>query len=190
VTGLDGPYLLYAARLEHPHKNHLRLLRAYAASAARRTHRLALSGSDWGAGPLVLEERARLGLEDRVRILGFLERDMVPPLFAGADGVIMVGLHEGFGLPALEALACGRPVCASSTGALPEVVGPLGAICDPMDESSIAASLDRLVGDAALRARCAEEGPAWAAARGWERTVAGLIEACGAAANGGATRRG
>lgn len=177
-SGLEGPYLLYPARLEHPAKNHMRLLAAFAQSAARRTHTLALAGGDWGAGPMLEAEIARLGLTESVRVLGFLPDEIFPGLVAGADGVIMVGLTEGFGLPALEALSAGRAVCAARAGALPEVVGDLAAMCDPLEPSSIATALDRLVGDDALRAQAASEGPGWAAERGWDRTAFGLLRVC------------
>jgi len=89
-----------------------------------------------------------------------------------------VGLFEGFGLPALEALAAGRPVLASSTGALPEVVGDLAALCDPLDESAIEAAIEHALFDPALRARAATEGPRWARARDWQRTADGVLAAC------------
>ncbi|MFO0755109.1 MAG: glycosyltransferase family 1 protein [Byssovorax sp.] len=181
ATGLRTPYLLYTARLEHPGKNHLRLLRAFARSRAAAAHELALAGADWGALPMIEAEIARLGLAGRVRILGFVADAILPGLVAGADAVIMVGLHEGFGLPALEALAAGRAVIASSTGALPEVVGDLGVMCDPHDEASIEGALDRALGDAALRERTRAHGPGRARASSWDATVEGLVAACFAA---------
>ncbi len=176
--GLDGPYLLYPARLEHPAKNHLRLIEAYASSGARSSHQLVLMGSDWGARERVLSAAHEHGVADRVRLTGFVNETLVPALVAGADGVVMVGLHEGFGLPALEALASGRPVCASATGALPEVVGDLAAFCDPYSVSTIAQALDRIVADEELRRRALDEGPSYAARRGWAATAEGLHRAC------------
>ena len=179
-------YLLYVSRLEHPGKNHIRLLQAFARSAARRTHRLVLVGKDWGAGAQIAAERTRLQLNDRVTIAGFVSDAVLRPLLAGSDAVVMVGLREGFGLPALEALAAGRPVIAADAGALPEVVGPLAALCDPLDVGSIARAIDRALNDDALRDRIEREGPAWAAERGWDRTADGLLEACvSALASGG-----
>lgn len=177
-VGSDRPYVLYLGRLEHPGKNLLRLLHAFAESPARASHALVLAGADWGAEPMLRAEIARLGLDREIRLLGFLPDDAVPGLVAGADAVAMVGLYEGFGLPALEALAAGRPVVASRTGALPEVVGDLGALCDPLDERSIADALARALGDTAYRDRARREGPARAAARSWDRAADGLLEAC------------
>lgn len=181
---IEGPYLLYPARLEHPGKNHLRLLRAFAASPARRTHRLLLAGADFGAGPALRQEIARLALTERAFVLGYVPDALLPGLVAGADAVVMVGLYEGFGLPALEALAAGRPVVAANAGALPEVTGTLAALCDPLSVASIGAALERALGDAVLRERSLNEGPAWAAARSWEKTAEGLFAACSAARGG------
>jgi len=102
--------------------------------------------------------------------------EVLPGLVAGADAVVMVGLHEGFGLPALEALASGRPVVASRSGALPEVVGPLSASCDPWDEGSIKEALDRALTDEALLRRARLDGPAWAARFSWESTADSLFQ--------------
>jgi glycosyltransferase involved in cell wall biosynthesis len=177
-AGIQGPYLLYLARLEHPGKNHLRLVRAFAASAARRTHLLVLAGPDWGAEKLVRAEIARLGIQDRVRFLGWVADEVVPGVVAGADVVLMVGLAEGFGLPALEAFAAGRPVVNAEAGALPEVVGDLGIGCDPLSEASIGRGIERGLSDVALRARVAVEGPRRARARDWDRTADGLLAVC------------
>lgn len=176
--GIRRPYLLYPARLEHPAKNHLRLIAAFAASRTCQTHELVLVGADWGAQAAIADAIARQGLAERVKLAGFVNEASIPPLVAGADGVVMVGLCEGFGLPALEALAAGRPVCASSTGALPEVVGDLGVLCDPFSIESIAQGLDRIAYDADRRELCARRGPERAAVRTWRSTAEGLFDSC------------
>lgn len=176
--GLEAPYFLYPSRLEHPGKNHLRLLRAYDASSARDSHLLVLVGADWGAEKLIRAEIQRLGLGARVRLLGYVAAELLPVLISGADAVIAVGLCEGFGLPALEALAAGRPVVAARAGALPEVVGELGILCDPLDCADMALALARAANDPAFAARVRREGPAYARARGWERTCEGLLAVC------------
>lgn len=178
-AGLERrPYLLYPARFEHPGKNHVRLLQAFSESGLASTHTLALSGADWGGEQLARNTAKSLKLESAVSFLGYLPHERVPALVAGADAVLMLGLHEGFGLPALEGLSAGRPVCVSNTGALPEVVGALGAQCDPLSVPSIAAALKRVVSDTQLRKRCETEGPLWAERFSWTRTARGLLEAC------------
>jgi glycosyltransferase involved in cell wall biosynthesis len=178
ALGLQEPYLLYPARLEHPGKNHLRLLRAYAASPPRHSHLLALSGDDWGAEKLIRREIDTLGLGNRVRLLGHVADPLLPGLFAGARAIVMVGLHEGFGLPAIEALAAGRPVVAARAGALPEVVGELGILCDPLDVSDMASALARAATDDAFTERVSREGPRHAGRWSWDRTCAELLAVC------------
>lgn len=180
--GLARPYLLYPARLEHPGKNHVRLLNAFALSTLRKEHDLVLAGADWGAEKRIRQEIARLGLTTRVRLLGYVPDDSLAGLLAGAEAVLVVGLYEGFGLPALEALASGRPVVVARTGASLESVGRLGVPCDPYDEISMRAAMERAVADVRVRERAGLEGPAWAAAWSWDRTARGLVDACLAAA--------
>lgn len=176
--GLTRKYLLYVSRLEHPGKNHLRLLEAFANSALRQTHDLVLAGPDWGAESAIVAKASALGVREQLILGGFVDDEILPGLVAGADAVVMVGLYEGFGLPAMEALAAGRPVVASNTGALPEVVGDLGVLCDPLDEGSIRVALERVTQDEALRASCATEGPKLARFRSWDRTAERLFDIC------------
>jgi glycosyltransferase involved in cell wall biosynthesis len=180
-AGLETPYLLYPARLEHPGKNHVRLLTAYAHSALARTHRLALAGADWGAEDRIRREIARLGLEETVKLLGYISDEALACLVAGAEAILVVGLYEGFGLPALEGLAAGRPAVVSGTGAARESVGSLAVVCDPYDAESLRVALEQVVSDTHLRERAAREGPGWAATWTWDRTARGLLDACRAA---------
>lgn len=178
ATNLSGPYLLYPARLEHPAKNHLRLIEAFGKSRLRDSHTLALSGGDWGGKSLIEQKISELRLSARVKLLGYVAEEHLAAVIAGADAVIMVGLTEGFGLPALEALASGRPVCAATAGALPEVVGELAAMCDPLSVASIARALERAAFDEELRQRSKAEGPAWSRKWGWDVTGQALARVC------------
>lgn len=171
------PYVLYPARLEHPGKNHLGLLEAFARSRVKLSHDLVFAGDDWGGRSIIEARITALGLERRVKILGRVSDDELVARVAHASAVAMVGFGEGFGLPALEALASGVPVVAAEAGALPEVVGPLGERCNPHDPASIADALDRVVRPASrLRARV--DGPAWARRFTWDRTASALVRAC------------
>lgn len=176
--GVASPYILYPSRLEHPGKNHVRLIHAFAKCEASKTHSLVLAGQDWGGKSAIEEAIQSHGLAQRVQLLGYVADSDLPGLIAGAELVLMMGLHEGFGLPALEALAMGKRVCASSTGALPEVVGELGALCDPLDERDIARVIDATLANNALKERCKAEGPTWGRAHGWDASVRKLVEAC------------
>lgn len=173
-----SPYLIYVSRLEHPGKNHLRLLEAFAVSRASRTHRLILAGDDWGGRALLERTVAERNLTGRVVFAGRVGDDDLPALVAGADAAIMVGLHEGFGLPVLEALACGVPILVATAGALPEVAGPLGARCDPLDVASIARGLDAVCSDEPLRAQARSLGPAHARRFSWDSTAHNLATLC------------
>lgn len=178
AVGATRPYIVYPARFEAPGKNHLRLVRAFARSQAARTHDLVLIGQDWGGLAAVQTEIARLGIEDRVRLPGFIDQELLPAVIGSAEALAMVGLHEGFGLPALEALACGVPVISSNTGSLPEVLGVHAAFADPLDEAALAGAITHAISDRLLRTRTWSEGPRHAATFTWEHTAAGLVRLC------------
>ena len=175
---IQSPYVLYLGRLEHPGKNHLRLMDAFAMSRIAERHSLVLAGADWGAYSRIREAAARLNIEHRIHMTGFVDDEIVPGLVAGADSVAMVGLHEGFGLPALEALAAGRPLFVANTGALPEVTGDLAATCDPLDCDSIRRALEKTIADPNFRQRAATEGPEYAHRYGWDSTAESLLTIC------------
>jgi glycosyltransferase involved in cell wall biosynthesis len=127
---------------------------------------------------MIEAEIARLALGSRVILPGRVSERDLAPMLAHADAAVMLGLHEGFGLPALEAIACGTAVLASSTGALPEVVGDLGVLCDPFSVDAIRIGLDRIISDATLREHVWEQGPVWARSFTWESTANALVDAC------------
>jgi glycosyltransferase involved in cell wall biosynthesis len=125
-------------------------------------------------GPFTDRQRAliaRLGIEDRVEHLGAVPLDDLPRTYAGADLLLMPSLHEGFGLPVLEAMACGTPVVASNQGSLPEVVGDAGLCVDPTDTAAIAEAVATVLTDDAVRDRLRQRGLERARLFGWERTA-------------------
>jgi glycosyltransferase involved in cell wall biosynthesis len=176
--GIPDPYVLYIARLEHPGKNHVRLLEAFAA-LKRDTdlpHKLVLVGGRWN-GAEVIEARVRdLGLIDQVVFPGFVPNEAIPALYAAADALVFPSLFEGFGIPVLEAMASGIPVCASETSSIPEVVGEAGLLFDPLSVSAIAASLKRVLTDDALRTRMVAAGIERASRFTWDATAGALLE--------------
>jgi len=107
-----------------------------------------------------------------VRSLGHVPDDQLPGLYAGAECFVLPSLYEGFGLPCVEAMACGTPVVASNAGALPETCGGAALLVDPTDQTAIADAVERAIGDERLRAA----GLARAARFSWDRTV-GEIDA-------------
>jgi glycosyltransferase involved in cell wall biosynthesis len=179
-----SPYLLYVGNVK-PHKNLPRLLAAFARLTPVIAHRLVIVGRQEGflAGdPTVTRMAGALG--DRVRLTGRVPDEALEQWVRGCDALVLPSLYEGFGLPALEALACGRAVAAARAGALPEVCGPEAEYFDPLDVDSIVASLHRLAtrppDDAATEAR----RRAWAARFDWEECAAITAAALDRAAAG------
>ena len=125
-------------------------------------------------GPFTRDQRTligQLGLEDRVEYLGTVPLEDLPGVYGRADLLLMPSLHEGFGLPALEAMACGTPVVVSNRGSLPEVVGDAGLLVEPHDIEGIARAAERLTTDPALRTDLIRRGRERARAFTWERTA-------------------
>jgi alpha-1,3-rhamnosyl/mannosyltransferase len=107
----------------------------------------------------------------RLTYLGYVPDDARPALINGARGFVYPSLYEGFGLPVLEAMACGVPVLASNVSSLPEVVGDAGLMEDPKDVDAIAQGMIRLWEDETLRRELSARGLRQAATFSWERTA-------------------
>ncbi|MBC7247341.1 MAG: glycosyltransferase family 4 protein [Actinobacteria bacterium] len=170
--GLEGPYFLYLGGFD-PRKNlHVMLLafkRFLLAHSA--SHRMVMAGDRRGFEAYLDGLVQELGLEEEVVFTGFLPEEDLPALYSGADAFICVSLYEGFGLPLLEAMACGTPVLASRTSSLPEVVGDAGLLVDPADADGIAGGMLKLVEDTRYREELAERGLARAASFTWDRAA-------------------
>ena len=157
-----GPYLL-AVGSDHPRKDLPTLLRAFARIAGHHPDLTLVKVGAPGDGEAPFGRRTRaviaeLGLERRVLVTGAVSRDDLVAWYSGALALSMVSRAEGFGLPPLEAMACGAPVVVSSAGALPEVAGPAALVVPPGDPEALAGALDRLVRDAGLRASLSARG--------------------------------
>ena len=164
--GLVSPYVLYPANL-WPHKNHMRLIEAFARVAVPELE-LVLTGQTYERlGPL-MELAGRLGMGERVRHLGYVERDSVPPLYRAARALVFPSLYEGFGGPPLEAMACGCPVASSTRASLAEIVGGACVELDPESPESIAAALERVATDEPLRERLIAAGLERASGFSWQ----------------------
>jgi len=170
--GLAGPYVLFVGTVE-PRKNLDRLVRAFSAAVLRSglPHQLVIAGgAGWRAAPF----RAALNaspVRDRIRVLGYVAEEDMPALYGGADLFVFPSLEEGFGLPPLEAMACGTAVVTSCTSALPEVVGDAAALVDPLDEGALSSTIEGLLGSGRRRRALAQAGPAQAARFSWERVA-------------------
>jgi glycosyltransferase involved in cell wall biosynthesis len=166
--GLDGPYLLGLGTVE-PRKDLPTLVRAFAALAAELPHRLVLTGlAGWGAGELEAAVAAS-GVADRILVTGYVADADKAALLTGADVFAYPSRYEGFGLPVLEAMACGTPVVTTTGGSLPEVAGDAATLIDPGDEDALAAAIAKLATDPAARQDAATRGLARAATFTWKR---------------------
>jgi glycosyltransferase involved in cell wall biosynthesis len=171
--GIAGRYLLAVGNLQ-PRKNLPRLIRAYASlrQSGVYTGRLVLAGRSRFRESAIFQEIRAQGLEREIVLTGYVPEEDVAALYNGADAFVYPSLYEGFGLPPLEAMACGCPVIASDTSALPEVVGDAGLLVNPTSEEALAHAIARVAGDAELRRTLVAAGedrvrhfPADAAAR-------------------------
>lgn len=183
VSGLHPPTIIYVGLLK-PHKNVTRLLRAFAQVCHDIPHRLVLVAHharvrnvDREALTLIAE------LADRVELIDDLRQDELVARVQAATFAVLPSLHEGFGLPALEAMAAGTPVLVGRAGALPEVCGDAALYCDPWSTESIASGLAQLARDGALRARLAAAGRARAATFSWDTCAAQTVTALKQALN-------
>ncbi len=173
---IPGDYFLYLGTLQ-PRKNLARLIQAYSRLPTQAS--LVLAGKrGWLSDDLVPLVR-RLGLEGRVLFTGYIPIEDRAPLLSGALAFVFPSLYEGFGLPILEAQACGCPVICSSTSSLPEVAGDSALQVPPDDVHALADAMARLEGDPELRRDLIERGFANIRRFSWERcarTVLRVIE--------------
>lgn len=158
--GLQGGFVLYVARLEHPNKNHVSLLRAYASlrSGDESLPRLVFVGGDSYRADIVKRAVKELSLEDRVTITGFVPDTHLPAFYRCALAYACPTLYEGFGLPLLEAMQFGVPIICSESSSLPELVGSAALKFDPESVPSIASALKAVLSDDALRKGLSERG--------------------------------
>lgn len=186
VTGrfnLREPFFLYVARLEHPAKNHVRLIEAFNRFKAETKSKwqLVFGGSDWHGAQSIHAAIGQSPFRSDIRCLGFVENDALPMLYRAASVFVYPSLFEGFGFPPLEAMACGTPVLCSTRGALGEIVGDVAATVNPEDITALTTQLATLALDPALRATLRAAGLAQARRFDWERTASKTLEVYAAA---------
>lgn len=175
--GLDDEYILCVGTIQ-PRKNLVRLIEAYSSLLKRGVEmpRLVLTGRiAWLSGDSVTAAAVN-GIKDRVKFTGFVPDEDMPALYSAATAFVYPSYFEGFGLPPLEAMQCGTPVIVGDRTSLPEVVGDAALLVDPFDVNAIAAALERVVTDEALREDLRRKGLEQARKFSWEKAARETFE--------------
>jgi glycosyltransferase involved in cell wall biosynthesis len=174
--GLRPGYLLSLGTRE-PGKNRGAIYRALRLllDEGRDLQLAVVGGGGWRSRDEAAELDA-LGIGERVRFTGYIPQEDLPAVYGAAAVFVFPSLHEGFGLAALEAMACGTPVVASDRASLPEVVGEAGLLVDPEDPAAVAAAIASLLDDRALASRLRVAGIERAAAFSWEACARRTLE--------------
>ena len=156
--GIEHPFILYVGRLQG-RKNLERLVEAYSQVRDRGAqHQLVLVGKKEWMAQRILETISKLGLAREVLLTGYVPAEDLPYFYSAADIFAYPSIFEGFGLPVLEAMACGTAVVTSMGSSLQEIAGAAALIVDPLDTSSISSALERLLGDPILRRELGRAG--------------------------------
>jgi glycosyltransferase involved in cell wall biosynthesis len=185
--GLPKRFVLFLGTLE-PRKNLPLLLDAFAFIVGEVDAPLVIAGSKGWLFEPILAKAESLGLGEKLRFVGYVPQEEQHLWYAAATAFAFPSLYEGFGMPPLEAMACGTPVVVSSSSSLPEVVGDAALIVSPDDPEDLAEALTRVLGDAGLREELRARGFAQARRFSWretaERTLAVYREAAGLGVKG------
>lgn len=177
--GIASAYLLYIGTIE-PRKNIERLLRAYALlkMKTKQVPELVLAGKKGWLYQDIFRTVEELGLADCVRFTGYVADGDLPRLLCGAQAFVFPSVYEGFGLPILEAMACGVPVVTSDTASMPETAGDAAVLADPTDPGSICDAMLMLLQDAEQRHKLSEAGLKRARRYTWEKAADRFLEVC------------
>ncbi|HBB35217.1 MAG TPA: mannosyltransferase [Cyanobacteria bacterium UBA8803] len=176
MGGETCPYFLYLGRHD-PYKNLHRLIEAFAALPNCRDYQLWIAGSpDRRYTPTLQTLANQLNLLDRVKFLDYVPYDQLPTILNQAIALVFPSLWEGFGLPVLEAMACGTPVITSNLSALPEVAGDAAILVDPYNTSEITAAMQTVATDSQLRSHLSTLGLNRARQFSWAKTGQATVE--------------
>jgi glycosyltransferase involved in cell wall biosynthesis len=166
----DLPYVLFVGTLE-PRKNVLLLLEAFSILRQQFNARLLVVGARGWLDEPIFAAHARLGLHDSARFLGPLDENDLAALYSHAAAFVLPSLYEGFGLPVLEAMACGAPVICSNAGPLPEVAGDAAVLLPPEDPSAWAVAMLHVLTDPGFADVLRQKGFAHTATFSWQRAA-------------------
>lgn len=168
--GIADEYLLYVGTIQ-PRKNLSRLVEAFGILCSRegKRYQLVMAGKRGWLYRQIYGKVEELRLQDRIIFTGYMPDADLPLLFNGASLLVLPSLYEGFGMPLLEAMACGTPVVASRVSALPEVAGEAALLVDPHDVETLAGAMERVLGDEELRSDLRRRGLERAKEFSWDR---------------------
>lgn len=169
---IPDKYILYVGTIQ-PRKNISTLIKAYSslAKSGRITHKLVITGrKGWLYDPL-FELIKNEGMEEKAIFTGFVPDEELPYIYNRADIFVYLSLFEGFGIPPLEAMACGVPVICSNTTSLPEVAGDAGILVAPTDQKAVEEAILKIIQSPSLREEMREKGLIQAGRFSWERTA-------------------
>ncbi len=172
--GLPERFILFIGTIE-PRKNVARLIEAYSRLGDKQV-KLIVGGAKGWLYKEVFARVEELGLTDDVLFPGYIPSDELPLWYNAAELFVYPSLYEGFGLPPLEAMACGTPVITSNVSSLPEVVGEAGLTVDPTDSEGLAEAMNQVLGDKALRQSMRERGLARASLFSWTKAARETIK--------------
>jgi glycosyltransferase involved in cell wall biosynthesis len=173
---LPGKFILYVGLIE-PRKNLPLLINAYKKLVDDGTdHNLVLVGRFGWIFDEVLQQIEKLNLTDKVILTGYVEQVDLPMVYNLCDLFVYPTLYEGFGLPALEAMACGIPVITTDVSSLPEIVGEAGLLVSPNDVEALFEGINKVLYDEGLRLNMARRGTKQAAKFSWERAARSTLE--------------
>lgn len=164
-----SPYFLYIGRHD-PYKNISRLLYAFANLSLNHEYQLWLAGPSNRYTPALKKQVQELGITDRIKFLDYVAYDDLPKIISGAIALVFPSLWEGFGLPVLEAMACGTPVITSNLSSLPEVAGNAAILIDPYRVEEITEAMQAIAHDVGLRSHLSQLGLQRATQFSWEKT--------------------
>jgi glycosyltransferase involved in cell wall biosynthesis len=179
---LPERFILWSGQI-YPPKNLGRLLEALAKVKDEIPHKLVIAGEERWRAKEDLELIERLGIKARIHFTGWISHDDLPAFYNLTDLFVLPSLYEGFGIPLLEAMACGCPVLTSTTGSPPEVVEDAGYLVDPIKVDDIAAGICRVLSNSELRSTMVAKGLERVKEFSWEkcaRETLGVLERVGA----------
>lgn len=176
--GLPRPFILYIARIEHPGKNHINLIKAYQRlpQALKEQYDLVFAGSDWNGAEVVHQYVKDHGLTHQVRFLGFVPDEQIPELYNLSSLYAFPSFYEGFGLPLIEAMDSGTAVVCSNNSSLGEVAADAALTFDPASPEDMAQVIERVLTQPELKLELIQKGLVRAKSFSWSKHVDDILD--------------